>query len=104
MILLGICLIACAFFTGFLVCFVCFTDKSLKAQYSNSLKRLDAAEDKTRWRNYAKEKPAKNQFCIIVDPNDQVNFGTYNADGDAWQDKGFDGEVVYWLPFPEVRV
>lgn len=104
LLFIGIVLVAAAFVAGFMACFIFFSDKSLKAQYDNALRRLDDERAKTSWRLYQKQKPAAGEFCLIIGEDDSVSFGTFNEAGDDWMDKGLDGDVTYWLPFPEAKL
>jgi len=87
------------FFIGFMTCFMCYSNKSLKTMYSNARDRYEALRDQFRWHAYPDEKPLIGQLCAVLSPGNVLGYGALNESGDGWE--GPEGAVTHWMPLPK---
>ena len=94
--------VAAGFAAGFLVCFVMFTDNSLKSMYEMKLDQYNTLRERYRWHSFATDPPDHAGTILALDDFD--DYWVYNWDPD---DVSFaklitDLPLVWWMDAPEL--
>ena len=101
--LVAVAVASVSFLVGFMVCFIDFCDKSMKAQYRRVLDRNKELCDQLRWRRYPNERPEDGQLCLVDIDGTGFAIDEFSSEREWLHFTPQGLKVVHWLPFPGVR-
>ena len=101
--LVAVAVASVSFLVGFMVCFIQYCDKGLKAKYSVELDRNEKLRDQLRWRRYPIERPEDGLLCLVDIDDTGFSIDEYTTEREWLHFTPRGLKVIHWLPFPGVR-